>query len=255
MGPAVSSLSSILLIIICSLVASLNLLRGLLWLYASLPSLSTICCCGCCCGDNANNNNNNNNTPSLTVWKLSTNLTLSLGIVYGILSLIVLFGPSSWLPWCEHLGSWCNLLVTHDKLIPIAFTGVSILELVRWIFVQGQLSSLQTTLLLQHSSPEYYYNDDDVRNDFSASAPSESSRHRPWWWNRTNNSNSSTTTTNELLRDPLLVSSSASDGNERGQPSWTTTATSWIPFSPSRRRRRQQQQRNHDANNDNTNVI
>ena len=133
--------------------------------------------------------------------------------------------------------------------MPIVLTVSSIIELLRWIFLLGRLSSLETaTSANQHRSPDYY-NDEHERNDFNASSPSETSRHRPWWWNRRGGS------INNELHDPLLDSTTTSDdvGDVVGgrQPTWTTMS-SWIPFSPSSRQRQRQQERNNSNTNNAT---
>jgi hypothetical protein len=196
------------LLVLFIVLAVLNALRGLLWIWASLPSLSMICCCGCCCdGDNGG---------MATVSKLATHLTLWLGIVYGSVSVAAWFGPSSWLPWCDGLGPWCSKLIHTQTLMPIALTIASVIEMLRWIFLQGKLSSSSSTSMARTRSPDYY-------NDDLSASPSESSRHRPWWIgrHRINRSNND----NDGLNDLLLGSGTTSNV----QPSWTTT--SWIPFS------------------------
>jgi hypothetical protein len=242
------STSMAILLVICCVLAVLNLLRGLLWLWTTLPSLSTICCCGCFF------DNDNENNPSITVYKISTNLTLSIGIAYGITAGIGWFGPSNWLPWCDGLtsGVWCTVL--PKNFMPIVLTVSSVIELLRWIFLQGRLSSLEiTTSANQRRSPDYY-NDEYERNDFNASSPSETSRHRPWWWNRRGGSGGdvSSNNNNNELHDPLLDSTSnnGDDAVVEGQPAWTTMS-SWIPFSPSRQR---QHRNNTDTNNAGTNT-
>jgi hypothetical protein len=251
------STSMAILLVICCVLAVLNLLRGLLWLWTTLPSLSTICCCGCFFDNDNNESNRSSNEGSITVYKLSTNLTLSIGIAYGITAGIGWFGPSSsnWLPWCDGLTSWCTTLPT--TFMPIVLTVSSIIELLRWIFLLGRLSSLETTTSLnQHRSPDYY-NDEHERNDYNAASPSETSRHRPWWWNRRGGggSVSSNNNNNNELHESLLDSSTRNGDDDvvggGGQPTWTTMS-SWIPFSPSSRQRQRQQERNNNNTNNAT---
>jgi len=194
------SASMTFLLVLSIILAVLNALRGFLWIWASLPSLSTVCCCGCCFVG-AGRNSNGISTAS----KLTTNLTLSLAILYGVVSAVAWFGHSSWLPWCDSLGSWCSKVLHTQIVMPITLTVASVIELIRWIFLQGKLSSS----IERTGSPEYY-------NDDVSTSPSESSRYRPWWiGRRTSNRN------NDELNEPLLDSTS-------GQPSWTTP--SWLPF-------------------------
>jgi len=204
------STSMALLLIICIVLMVMNALRGFLWIWASLPSLSTICCCGCSFVDD-----DRANGGITTVSRLAIHFTLWLGIVYGAVSVVAWFGHSSWLPWCDGLGLWCSELIPIQTAMPIALTIASIIELFRWIFLQGQLSSSSSTSMERARSPDYY-------NDDVSSSHSESSRHRPWWIGRQmrNRSNNGTG-----LNDPLLDSRTTTNV----QPSWTTT--SWIPFS------------------------
>jgi hypothetical protein len=261
------STSMAILLIICCVLAVLNLLRGLLWLWTTLPSLSTICCCGCFFDNNNNDNNINNDNESsptsITVWKISTNLTLSLGIAYGITAGIGWFGPLNWLPWCDGLTSWCTTLPT--KFMPIVLTVSSVIELLRWIFLMGRLSSLSYEQVTDRRRSSDYYNDEYQNernnNDFNASSPSETSRHRPWWWNRrsggsVSSSSSNNNNNNNELHDPLLdgngVGAATATADVGGQPAWTTMS-SWIPFSPSRQQQRQQRRYN-STNIDNDNA-
>ncbi|VEU33924.1 unnamed protein product [Pseudo-nitzschia multistriata] len=186
----------ILLLVTCVLLAVLNALRGFLWIWTSVPSLYTICFCGCCYYSE--------DELADIASRLATNLTLSLGILYGGIAGVAWFGPDAWLPWCDFFGSWCHKLIPTHTGIPIALTAVSIIELCRWIFLQGQLSS---------SSPVRgadYYNDD------VASSHSQSSRHRPWWFGRQSNPDG------DGLHEPLLEQDMAVNG----QPSWAVT--SWF---------------------------
>ena len=245
------STSMAILLVICCILAVLNLLRGLLWLWTTLPSLSTLCCCGCFFDNDDNDTSNNNPSINITVYKLSTNLTLSIGIAYGITAGIGWFGPlsSNWLPWCDGLsGVWCTVLPT--KFMPIVLTVSSVIELLRWIFLLGRLSSLETTTSAnQHRSPDYY--NDEHANDYNAASPSETSRHRPWWWNRRGGGGSvSSNNNNNELHESLLDSSTRNGdddvvGGGGRQPTWTTMS-SWIPFSPSSRQR---QRNNNNINN------
>lgn len=188
------------LLILYIILTTLNALRGILWIWASLPSLSTICCCGCCFVDD------NGVMPMVT--KLSTYLSLLLGLLYGSIALAAWFGPRTWLQWCAGFGPWCPKYMHTKTVMPVVLSAASIIELLRWIFMQGQLSS--TTHMERTRSPDYY------NDDFSAPSParSQSSRFRPWWIRERSNAN-------EDLIDPLL-----STGN--GPPSWTTP--SWRPF-------------------------
>eukprot|EP00536_Pseudo-nitzschia_multiseries_P018466 jgi/Psemu1/315937/fgenesh1_kg.2567_\ len=185
------------------MLAVLNAVRFFLWIWASLPSLSMICCCGCCCDDD--------NEVQKTISKLTTTATLCLGIMYGVTAVVAWFGPSSWLPWCDALGPWCHKLIPVHTGIPIALTIASIVELIRWVFLQGQLSSPSSSPMRR---TDYY--DDDV-----VSSHSESSRHRPWWFSRRGvNTNNDT----DGLHEPLM----ANGRRTNRQPSWAMT--SWIPF-------------------------
>ena len=192
-----------ILIVLCIVLAVFNALRGFVWIWASLPSLSTICCFGCCFVDDSPDSNG-----MTAVSKLAAFLTMWLGIMYGSVSLAAWFGHSSWLPWCEGLGSWCSELIHTQTVMSVALTVASVIELLRWIFFKGQLSSSSSTSAGRTRSPDYY-------NDDFSSLPSENSRNRPWWISRRANDR------NDGLNEPLLDSG--------GQPSWTTT--SWMPFS------------------------
>jgi len=200
-----------LLLILCIVLTVLNALRGFVWIWASLPSLSMICCCGCCFVDDDRNNGGGS-----MVSKLATTLTLWLGIVYGIISITAWFGPSSWLPWCDGLGLWCSELIPTKTALPIALTIASVIEMIRFTFLRGQLSSSRPISMERTRSPDYY-------NDDVSSSPSESSRHRPWWISRhagdRNNSDG------DGLNNPLLDSGTTTNR----QPGWTTTT--WLPFS------------------------
>mmetsp|Transcript_4381 Transcript_4381/g.12580 ORF Transcript_4381/g.12580 Transcript_4381/m.12580 type:complete len:384 (-) Transcript_4381:1185-2336(-) len=192
----------VLLLVVCSMLVVLNAARGLLWIWASLPSLSMICCCGCCDDDNK---------ASRTLSKLTTAVTLWLGIMYGSISLVAWFAPSSWLPWCEELGPWCHKLIPIHIGLPIALTISSIIEFFRWAFFQGQMSSSSSASMQRMD----YYDDDVV------SSQSESSRHRPWWFNRRGLNSGNDT---DDLHEPLV----ANGRRTHRQPSWAMT--SWIPF-------------------------
>lgn len=193
-----------LLIVLIALTV-LNALRGILRIWASLPALSTVCCCGCCFVDD-------NSYGISTVSKFATHLTMLLGISYGSITLAAWFGPSSWLPWCAGFGPWCSELFHAQTVMPVALAVASVVEIVRWIFLQGKLSSL--TDAERTRSPDYY-------NDEFSSSPTETSHNRPWWFNgrSRNRSNSG----NDGLHDPLLNSEASNR-----QPSWTTP--SWMPF-------------------------
>lgn len=193
------------LIILCIILTTLNALRGILWIWASLPALSTICCCGCCFVDD--------NGAMRMVSKSSTNLTLLLGVVYGSIALAAWFGPSTWLPWCGGFGPWCSKYVHAKTIMPVALSVASVIEMLRWVFLQGQLSS--TVAMETTRSPDYY-------NDDFSSQPSQTSRNRPWWFSGRSRGGS-TNGNNEGLSDPLL------GGSGNRQPSWTTP--SWIPFA------------------------
>lgn len=249
------SSSMILLLVISCLLALLNVARGCVWLYTSLPSFSTVVCCCCrrgCCGL-GDTHTDTERGPSVTVWKVSTHLTFGLGLTYGIVAVIGWFG-SAHVAWCDGFGPWCAEYIVgqHQLFIPSTLTILSGIEFVRWIFLQGKLSSLSDRRRnVAASSSEEYYNDHTTA-DFG-----ESTRHRPWWWNRHGSiSNIPNNNTNTALRDPLLVSSSSiplnrngdddggvlSSGGEGGQqqqyqPSWASVS-SW--FSPRRVERRQQ---------------
>ena len=248
------SSSMILLLIISCLLTLLNVARGCVWLYTSLPSFSTVVCCCCrrgCCGL-GDTHTDTERGPSVTVWKVSTHLTFGLGLTYGIVAVIGWFG-SAHVAWCDGFGPWCAEYIVgqHQLFIPSTLTIMSGIEFVRWIFLQGKLSSLSDRRRsVAASSSEEYYNDRTTA-DFG-----ESTRHRPWWWNRHGSiSNIPNNNTNTALRDPLLVSSSSipldrngdddggvlSSGGEGGQqqyqPSWASVS-SW--FSPRRVERRQQ---------------
>ena len=197
------STSMAILLILSIVLAILNASRWILRIWASLPSLSTMCCCGCCFVDD-------DSDGIFTTPNLARTLTLWLGIVYGGIAIAEWFGPSSWLPWCDGFGGWCSKLIPTEIVMPIAITVASVIELTRWIFLNGQLSSSSPALGARTRSPDYY-NDD-------ASTPSGSSRHRPWWISRYGSNQ------NNGLSDPLLDSSQT----RNGQPSWTTT--SWMPF-------------------------
>lgn len=199
------SLSMDALIILLIVLAALNALRGILWIWAALPSLSTICCCGCCFVDDSS-------FGVYTVSKLATHLTLLLGLLYGSITITAWFGPSTWLPWCGGFGPWCSELLHVKTAMPIVLAIASIIELVRWIFLQGQLSS--TATMERTRSPDYY------NDEFSSAAPSQTSRNRPWWFTGRRGN-----TGNDGLHEPLLNSGATSNG----QPSWTTP--SWMPFS------------------------
>jgi len=176
--------------------------------------MSTICCCGCCC------ENDENSTAPSGVSRLATHFTLWLGIAYGGLSLAACFGSSSWLPWCDGLGTWCTDLIPTNTITVILLAIASGIELFRWIFLRGQLS--METGIRRRSTDQY----DDGPNEFNAldSPSSVSSRHRPWWWNRHGNE----------LQDPLLESEEDGTTTRNGQPPWAVT--SW--FTPQRRSRR-----------------
>mmetsp|Transcript_202 Transcript_202/g.515 ORF Transcript_202/g.515 Transcript_202/m.515 type:complete len:374 (+) Transcript_202:164-1285(+) len=194
------SASMAFLLVLSVILTLLNTLRGILWIWASLPLLSTVCCCGCCFVDDGRDSGGTS-----TVSKLATNLTLLLGMVYGTVSVAAWFGPSSWLPWCDGLGPWCSNVLHSQTVIPITLTVASLIELIRWIFLRGKLSaSMERT-----RSPDYF-------NDDVSASPSESSRYRPWWIGRRIGHRE-----NDDLNNPLLDSA-------RGQPSWTTP--SWLPF-------------------------
>ena len=249
------SSSMILLLVISCLLALLNVARGCVWLYTSLPSFSTVVCCCCrrgCCGL-GDTDTDTERGPSVMVWKVSTHLTFGLGLTYGIVAVIGWFG-SAHVAWCDGFGPWCAEYIVgqHQLFIPSTLTILSGIEFVRWIFLQGKLSSLSDRRRsVAASSSEEYYNDRTTA-DFG-----ESTRHRPWWWNRHGSiSNIPNNNTNTALRDPLLVSSSSiplnrngdddggvlSSGGEGGQqqqyqPSWASVS-SW--FSPRRVERRQQ---------------
>jgi len=213
------------LLVLFIVLAVLNALRGLLWIWASLPSISTICCCGCCC--------NGDNGGMAAVSKLATHLTLCLAIVYGSVSIAAWFGPSSWLPWCDGMSPWCSKLTHIQTVVPIALTIASVIELLRWIFLQGKLSS--STSMARTRSSDYY-------NDDLAASPSETSRHRPWWIGRQR------TNDNDGLNDPLLGSGSTSNG----LPSWTTP--SWVPFSTRSSTSRNDNGTNNEINGDEEDV-
>ena len=193
------------LIILCIILTTLNALRGILWIWASLPALSTICCCGCCFVDD--------NGVMRMVSKSSTNLTLLLGLLYGSIALAAWFGPSTWLPWCAGFGPWCSKYVHAKTVMPVALSVASVIEMLRWVFLQGQLSS--TVAMETTRSPDYY-------NDDFSSQPSQTSRNRPWWFSGRSR-NGSTNGNNDGLSDPLL------GGLGNGQPTWTTP--SWVPFA------------------------
>jgi len=178
-----------------------------------------MCCCGCCC--NGDDYNHNDNQGIKTVSKLATNLTLWLGIVYGVISVVALFGPSSWLPWCDGFGSWCHKLIPIHTGIPIAFVVTSMVEMFRWVFLQGQLVSSPSSLTSNQIAD--YYNDDVM------SSHSESSRHRPWWFNRHSRNPNNTAADN--LHEPLMETGGVGSTTNR-QPSWALM--SWIPFRRSR---------------------
>eukprot|EP00534_Pseudo-nitzschia_fraudulenta_P001259 CAMPEP_0201136690 /NCGR_PEP_ID=MMETSP0850-20130426/55016_1 /ASSEMBLY_ACC=CAM_ASM_000622 /TAXON_ID=183588 /ORGANISM="Pseudo-nitzschia fraudulenta, Strain WWA7" /LENGTH=384 /DNA_ID=CAMNT_0047408005 /DNA_START=26 /DNA_END=1180 /DNA_ORIENTATION=+ len=206
------STSMVLLLVYCATLTILNALRGFLWIWASLPSLSIICCYGCCFEEGGRNSRG-----IATVSKLATNLTLWLGVAYGTISVVAWFGPSSWLQWCDGLGTWCSDLIRAQTVMPIALTAASVIELLRWVFFKGQLSSSPSTSMEGTHSVDYY-------NDDGASIPSESSRHRPWWFSRRRRNPEN----NGGLRDPLLESGTTTNR----QPSWATM--SWVPFARSR---------------------
>ena len=192
------SASMTFLVVISIILTFLNTLRGILWIWASLPSVSTICCCGCCFVDDGRDSDGIS-----TVSKLATTLTLSLAISYGTVAVAAWFGPSSWLPWCDGLGPWCSKVLHTQTVMPITLTVASLIELLRWIFLRGKLSMERTR------SPDYF-------NDDVSASPSVSSRYRPWWIGRRIGHRE-----NDDLNDPLLDS-------PHGQPSWTTP--SWLPF-------------------------
>lgn len=213
------SLSMDILLVLCIVLSVLNAFRGFLWIWASLPAISTICCCGCCFVDDDRDSGGAN-----AVSKWATNFTFLLGIVYGSVAIAAWSGPPSWLPWCAALGPWCSKLIHAKTVMKIALTTASVIELLRWIFFQGQLSSASSVSAERSRSPDYY-------NDEFSTPRSESSRNRPWWIGGGRGSNDG-----ERLNDPLL--------GPNGQPSWTTT--SWMPFGTRGRTR---------TNDDTSNLI
>jgi len=207
------SVPMLLLLAFSIVLTVLNALRGFLWIWASLPSLGTIFC-GCCFVDD-----DIDNEGVSTVSKLATNLTMLLGILYGGLSGAAWSGPSSWLPWCDGLGLWCSELISSHTVMPIALSIASAIELIRWVYLRGQLSLLSSNSVERARSSDYY-------NDDFSSSPSENSRHRPWWIG--GHSSNRRNANNDGLNDPLLESGATANR----QPSWATP--SWFPFRTGR---------------------
>ncbi|KAG7369074.1 hypothetical protein IV203_031817 [Nitzschia inconspicua] len=136
----------------------------------------------------------------------STHLTLLLTGSYTILALIswiVLNKNTSAVPWCWSLGKWCT---ATPKAVPISLTFLALVEVLRFVFSQGQLAqfdsdhpqTLPPTGSRHHGEEESFY---------------ASRRHRPWWWNhRSGGGNRGDDT---AMHESLL-------GNN-GQPGWTAS--------------------------------
>mmetsp|Transcript_26850 Transcript_26850/g.47355 ORF Transcript_26850/g.47355 Transcript_26850/m.47355 type:complete len:381 (-) Transcript_26850:354-1496(-) len=142
---------------------------------------------------------------------LSTHLTLLLSGSYAILALsawIVANKKRDALPWCWSLGGWCS---RSPKALPAILTALALLEILRWVFAQGELSQFDQdhphSSSRQSPSARRHYGDDD-------SSFTTSRRHRPWWWNRHNYSRNHD-------QDDSGINESLLGNN--GQPGWSSS--------------------------------